>query len=168
MIQRAPSRLRPCWILISGTRIRYDCCMYNTSLPGPMAAEPCLAARARQVHRVISRIYDRHLRDLHISIAQLDMLVTLLDAKAPVRPVDLAREMVMERSTVSRNLKRLQDLGLVELSPGATDREHHVSVTQRGRDVVFHAEEPWSQAQRLIKSLLGREAVRALELVSDQ
>jgi DNA-binding MarR family transcriptional regulator len=141
--------------------------MYN-ALPSTMAAEPCLAATTRRVHRAICGIYHDKLKELGISIGQLDMLVTLLYAGAPVRPIDLAREMLMERSTVSRNLKRLEDLGLLKVLAGSTRREQLVSVTRKGRTLVFRAEARWAEAQRITQSRLGREGVRALELLSER
>ncbi|MDQ4149798.1 MAG: MarR family transcriptional regulator [Actinomycetota bacterium] len=42
------------------------------------------------------------------------MLVTILEFDNNVSPAELGRALLMERSTVSRNLRRLEAQGLVE------------------------------------------------------
>jgi DNA-binding MarR family transcriptional regulator len=117
---------------------------------------------------VITRLYDDHLQELRISVAQLDILVTLLLARVPIRPIDLSREMLMDRSTVTRNLARLARLGLLELRPGNNGREHLIVVTPKGRRLVRRAETLWAQAQDAARSLLKPDGAAALELVSDR
>ena len=140
--------------------------MYN--IPEKMATEMCLAARARRVQRVLSAIYDERLRDVGVSIGQLDMLVTLLYERSPMRPTDLAREMQLERSTVTRNLTRLQDLGAVEIRVSEGKRDRLIHVTRRGQRLVARAEKGWLRAQADARALLGDTGVKGLELVSDR
>jgi DNA-binding MarR family transcriptional regulator len=133
-----------------------------------MATEVCLAARARRLNRVLSALYDDRLREVGISIGQLDMLVTLMYAGAPTRPIDLAREMQMERSTVTRNLAKLEASGVVELRSGEGKRERLIIVTRKGRRVVAHAEAGWTDAQHKARVLLGERGVRGLEVASER
>lgn len=140
--------------------------MYN--IPKRMATEMCLAARARRVQRVLSAIYDERLRDVGISIGQLDMLVTLLYAGSPMRPTDLAREMQLERSTVTRNLARLEDLGAVEIRVSEGKRDRTIHVTRQGQRLVARAETGWLRAQADARALLGDSGVKGLELASDR
>jgi DNA-binding MarR family transcriptional regulator len=108
--------------------------MYNNStLPPRLRSEACLAARARRVHRALVRLYDDRLRELGITVAQLDILATSLHLGSPLRPIDLSRAMVMERSTVSRNLARLAKRRLIRIAAGKNGREQRIEVTARGR-----------------------------------
>lgn len=140
--------------------------MYNT-LPSRMRSEACLAAQTRRVHRAICATYDERLQAEGLTIAQLDVLVTLLYLDRPVRPIDLAREMLAQRSTVSRNLKRLESSGFVQLRPGGSARERLVVVTPEGQSIVTRAETAWVEAQEVTRSMLGPEGVQALELMSE-
>lgn len=139
--------------------------MYN--IPQRMATEVCLAARARRLNRALSAIYNERLRDVGISIGQLDMLVTLMYAGATMRPIDLAREMQMERSTVTRNLAKLERLGVVEFRSGEGMRDRAIYVTRRGQRVVARAEVGWIDAQNEARALLGERGVRGLEIASE-
>lgn len=133
-----------------------------------MATEVCLAARARRLNRVLSALYDERLRDAGISIGQLDTLVTLMYSDEPMRAVDLAREMQMERSTVSRNLAKLEALGVVELRSDEGRRDRLIYVTRKGQRVVAGAEAGWADAQNAARALLGERGVRGLEVLSDR
>jgi DNA-binding MarR family transcriptional regulator len=143
------------------------CCMYNTDVKR-LWEEPCLAARVRRVHRVVARLYDEALRGHRLTAAQLDVLMTLLTAQQPMRRIDLARALATERSTVTRNLDRLQARGLVSSVETGPVGEVHVEVTEAGRHAAESAAEAWSAAQRAAHDRLGDDGVAALELVAQR
>jgi DNA-binding MarR family transcriptional regulator len=128
--------------------------------------EPCLAARVRRVHRIVSRSYDAALKDQGLTAAQLDVLMTLLTAERSVRRVELARALEMERSTVTRNLDRLVNRGLVTAVDGDTPGEARVEVTTAGRQAAEDAADAWFSAQRAIRQQLGEDGVDAVELIA--
>ena len=138
--------------------------MYN--IPPRLRTEMCFAARARRVNRVLSALYDERLAGVGLSIGQLDTLVTLMFAQEPLRPIDLARRMQMERSTVSRNLRKLEALGAVEILLGEARRERLVRVTSAGQRLVARAEKGWAEAQDAARQLLQAAGVDALETLS--
>ena len=145
--------------------------MYSNTLPEAVAAlwdEPCLAAKVRRIHRVVVGGYDEALRPHGLTVAQLDMLMTLLDAAPNIRPVDLSRLLQMDRSTVSRNLDRLESRGLVVRTPGGSGREAHVAVTGVGRQAAERAAEAWFAMQQSTRARLGEGGVAALDLLIQQ
>ena len=150
----------------------YRCCMYNTNSAAPDAPrralweDPCLAARIRRVHRVVTRTYDDALRGCGLTAAQLDVLMTLLTAGRGMRRIDLARALEMERSTVTRNLDRLAARGLVASTPAAG--ELRVVVTPTGRAAAERAAGAWFEAQQATRTTLGEEGVAALQLLTDR
>jgi DNA-binding MarR family transcriptional regulator len=92
--------------------------------------------------------------------------MTLLTAVPDTRPIDLARDLHMDRSTLSRNLKRLQTRGLVDVTPGNNARESRVTVTPAGRQATEQAAEVWFAAQKTTQIRLGVEGITALELLT--
>lgn len=130
-----------------------------------LRATECLAAKARRVDRVLVARYDRRLRPVGITVAQLDLLATLLEFGGECRGVDLADRMYMDPSTISRNLSRLERVGLIATGPGRTRRERRVRVTPNGRRRAEKAFAPWREAQREAASLLGPRGIRALDVL---
>lgn len=122
--------------------------------------ERCLAAQVRRIHRVVVGSYDDALRSLGITVGQLDMLVTLVELGDEGTPAALGRALLMDRSTVSRNLRRLEGQGLVRLS---RRRRRVVELTAKGRRVLDRAYDPWSRTQQQIKEQIGSDGVHALD-----
>ncbi|HEX2054083.1 MAG TPA: MarR family winged helix-turn-helix transcriptional regulator [Actinomycetota bacterium] len=133
----------------------------------PTASE-CLAAKVRRVHRVVVRHYDDNLRRLGITVAQLDMLETLLEHGGRARAVDMSRWLLMDRSTVARNIRRLEAAGLVTVQPGPSKREKEIVVTAQGESLAADAKGPWEHAQQTVGRLLGPEGIEALEVLVER
>ena len=110
--------------------------------------------------------YDAALRSLGITIGQLDMLVTVMDLER-ASPSELARALVMERSTVSRNLARLEDAGLVRVADVDAHKQV-VRLTRSGRRLIERAYEPWREVQADLRSDIGAEGVHALDLLVEK
>jgi DNA-binding MarR family transcriptional regulator len=130
--------------------------------------EACLAAKVRRVHRIVVRHYDHALRESGVTVAQLDILATILELRDNVKPATLGRELLMDRSTVSRNVRRLEDLGLVKVANGPNGRDQILRLTSKGRRTADQAYVPWSAAQTELKKRLGSEGVAALDLLVEK
>ncbi len=131
-------------------------------------ARDCLARRTRMLSRYITRLYDHELRPHGLNSGQMALLVVtaLLD---PARPGDLARELQLDASTVSRNLERMRARGWLRVVPGEGDaREQPVRVTAAGRRLVEEAAPSWERAQRRAGSLLDQQARTVLREVTDR
>jgi MarR family len=74
------------------------------------ASASCIATRVRQLSRIITRAYDDALRPLGITASQFTLLSQLAQQDG-VTAVEIGFTLDIEKSTLSRNLKRLIDLG---------------------------------------------------------
>jgi DNA-binding transcriptional ArsR family regulator len=72
----------------------------------------CIATRIRQLSRIITRVYDDAMRPLGITASQ-STLLTQLAQQDGITAVEIGCTLDIEKSTLSRNLKRLLDLGLI-------------------------------------------------------
>jgi len=143
--------------------------MYNSTEPQALnRAEPCYAAALRYVSRVLLGGYDDAIRESGLTIAQLDLLATVLTHNGPLRPTDLGQLMAMSRSTVTRDLARLQRDQLVTLMPGNSGRELRVAVTEQGKQAVLRALPGWATAQKNLRGRLGANGIQALLLVYEK
>jgi DNA-binding MarR family transcriptional regulator len=75
--------------------------------------------------------------------------------EAPV--TELSRALVMDRTTLARNLKPLESLGLLTVEAGTDRRRHLVRLTERGRQALARALPYWEQAQHQVVTRLGQE-----------
>ncbi len=114
--------------------------------------ETCLAFRVRRINRRVTRIYDAVLRPFELTIAQFNMLIALalgLDLRAG----DLARALDLEKSTLSRNLKRLIDRRVVVVA----GERRALKLSASGRRLVARALPAWREAQREAAVALATE-----------
>src|SRR5260370_42168742 len=84
------------------------------------AGGACLGLRVSRLHRVVARVYEQALQTAGLSLPQMEILTVLIGATGPVRPAALAASLMLERSTVSRNLALMQKRGwgpVTETSP---------------------------------------------------
>lgn len=80
-----------------------------------------------------------------------------------MRPTDLGHRLLMDRSTVSRDLDRLEAAGLVRIGPGPSGRERSARVTETGKQRVAEAVAAWAEVQETTERLLGRRGRSALD-----
>ena len=84
-------------------------------------ANACLATRVRQLSRIVTRVYDDAMRPLGITASQYTLLAQLA-ARDAITAVEIGHELDIEKSTLSRNLKRLLALGHINMDPPAGRR----------------------------------------------
>lgn len=69
----------------------------------------------------------------------------------------LAKMVVMDRTTLTRNLKPLEKKGLIKVTPGKDRRMKVVTLTEKGNETLIKALPIWEKAQAHIIKELGQE-----------
>ena len=118
-------------------------------------ASPCTCFRVRKLTRLMSQRYDRRLAAAGLNLNQYSILRRLGDRARAIG--DLARELGMDRSTLSRDLRPLLAAGWIEPAEGEDARQRPVRVTAAGRRALARAVPLWREAQDDIEALLGGE-----------
>ncbi len=113
----------------------------------------CLGMRTRMLDRVVTGIYDRHLRGSGVRISQVSLLTAIATA-GEAGPADLCRWLLMEKSTVSRAVDRMVDQGWIETTEAADGRSYRLALTRAGRAKLLSVREPWRAAQAEARELL--------------
>ena len=122
----------------------------------------CLATRVRQLSRIVTRMYDDALRPLGITGSQFTLL-TQLGQQDGITAVEIGYTLDIEKSTLSRNLKRLIALGLIEMDPPAGRRGRGLHLTPKGQVMIKEAYPTWSEAQSRALSLMGEDSKSTLD-----
>jgi DNA-binding MarR family transcriptional regulator len=124
--------------------------------------EICNCAALRQAARRVTKLYDNALVPVGLGLNQFSILARL-SLVGPSTIQDLARLLVMDRSTLGHLLRPLEKRGLVKLEISEWDRRSRmVALTQAGEAAVAKGRPRWAAAQSQFESTFGREA--ALEL----
>ena len=128
-----------------------------------MAGE-CYCVALRKAARKVTSLYDAALEPTGINVAQFSLLRTI-DRAAPVSLTELGRMTELDRSTVGRNVRLLQRMGLVRVAPGADQREATVALDELGLEILRRGAPLWDEAQRKIEASLGPAAAQMRRLL---
>jgi DNA-binding MarR family transcriptional regulator len=113
----------------------------------------CLALR--QAARKVSQLYDQCLAPFGLRTTQFSILVRL-QRSGPWAIGALAERMVMDRTTLGRNIQPLQRDGLIVVGPDPADRRSRVlSITAKGAERVAAARPAWEAAQARFEAGFG-------------
>ena len=124
----------------------------------------CLAARTRLINRTITAIYDEALRPLGVTSNQLTILVVVTNG-GPISPSEIAQNLNMEKSTVSRNIGRMRSNGWLTVTPAESGRGQWLTLNDRGSALVAESLPLWKNAQAQAKAVLGQrgaDSIRSL------
>jgi len=132
----------------------------------PAKPRGCTFLRLRKLTRRITQRYDLHLQPSGLRITQFSLLATLAGADG-MSISDLAWQLAMDRTTLTRNLQPLIAAGHIALGAGKDGRSRSVFLTPAGRRTFESTLPQWRAAQREIQVLLGPDALQHLHLILD-
>lgn len=124
----------------------------------------CACGNLRKAVRAVTQFYDEALRPVGLRASQLALLAAGNGLGAPTMS-QLAKFMVMDRTTLTRNLRPLEKQELIRIKPGKDRREREVTVTRRGLETLAKAYPAWRKAQAHVTNSLGKE--RMSQLLAD-
>ncbi|OGB30613.1 MAG: MarR family transcriptional regulator [Burkholderiales bacterium RIFCSPLOWO2_12_FULL_61_40] len=135
--------------------------------PDLQKPQGCTNLKLRQLMRRVARHYDDEVGKTGLKGTQYSLLSYVVKL-GPIRAVDLAAEMKVSTSTLSRNLQPLVAAGLLAIGPGADARSRLITATEEGQRKRVEAQRQWRVAQEGINQILGEQRVVALHALIDE
>jgi DNA-binding MarR family transcriptional regulator len=121
----------------------------------------CVCFNLRKAARITAQVYDQHLAPVGLKNTQFSLL-NVVATLGPLSITDLAGQLVMDRTTLTRNLKPVERDGLIEVVAGEDARTRHVQITTKGRKTLNKALPLWEDAQQYVLTALGQARWRSL------
>jgi DNA-binding MarR family transcriptional regulator len=109
-------------------------------------AATCAGFNLRRASRAVSQHFDHALAPTGLRMTQFTLLGALAIGGS-VTINDLARVLVIDRTTLTRNLRLLRTAGHVAATTNGTGREQRISLTEDGRETLARAVPLWRAAQ---------------------
>ncbi len=119
-------------------------------------ATTCTCFNLRKASRLVTHLFDEKLKPTGLLGTQFTILIAIASIGSGTIS-GLAEGLVMDRTTVTRNLKPLERDGLIQIERGQDQRERVVKLTQAGQDRLAQAFPLWQQAQAQIIEALGQQ-----------
>ncbi len=125
-------------------------------------AQGCVCFNIRKSARAITQLYEEALRPTGLRATQFTLLVaTRVMGTATIS--GLAKGLVMDRTTLTRNMKPLEKQGFIRITPGKEDRrEREVILTLAGQEILSEALPLWKTVQQSVVESLGQSRVTRL------
>ncbi|MDJ0946665.1 MAG: MarR family winged helix-turn-helix transcriptional regulator [Kiloniellales bacterium] len=125
------------------------------------AATRCANFNLRRASRALGQVYDAALRPVGLKGTQFSLLTALaLLGRVPLS--ELARELGMDRTSLTRNLRPLLREGYVREDRGEDRRQRLLALTEAGRRTYREALPLWQAVQDRIEDRLGSERLERL------
>jgi DNA-binding MarR family transcriptional regulator len=122
----------------------------------------CMGMRVRRAARVVGNYYDLHLKSAGLKGTQFTLLNAIF-LNSSITITQLADLLLLNRTTLNRNLKPLERQGLVRTGPGKDQRTRVLKLTQGGRSILLRALPLWVKAQSGVVETLGSRIGRLTE-----
>jgi DNA-binding MarR family transcriptional regulator len=115
----------------------------------------CACLKVRTAARAVTRVYDDALRPVGLRGTQLSVLIAVAYGEA-VSIASMSRLLGMDRSTLTRNLRPLEEKGLVILGPESRHRSRTLTITSKGEQLVGKALPIWEKTQEKLRNELPK------------
>ena|ERR1700676_4395741 len=126
------------------------------------SSQECNCLALRQAARHVTQFYDQCLAPAGLRTTQLSILAKL-QRLGPLTINALARQLVMDRTTLGRTMLPLERDGLISIEDGSLDRRSkELRLTKEGAERLRVARRLWSQAQMQFEAAFGGERASTL------
>ena len=121
----------------------------------------CVCISIRKASRKLTARYDADLAPIGINLAQFSLLRNI-KRHGPVSLTTLSDIVELDRSTLGRNVRVLERMGLVAIAAGKDQREATLTLTDDGKSTIATATPLWERTQTAIQTKLGADGVAQL------
>lgn len=129
-------------------------------LPQTHRVEDCACLQLRMASRAVTRLFDKIIEPSGLKATQFSFLAAI-DEAGEATVGGLAAHLVMDSSTVARNLKPLEKAGLIAVRAAEDRRYRIVRLTRKGVIKLAEAMPFWCQAHETLEGLVGSETISA-------
>jgi DNA-binding MarR family transcriptional regulator len=128
--------------------------MQETPLSPALESADCNCLALRQAARHVSQIYDAHLAPVGLKTTQYSILAKL-NRLGPLSINELAKLMVMDRTTLGRAVRPLERDKLLAIGGDDDGRKRSLKLTTAGQARLKAAAAKWREAQKEFELTFG-------------
>ena len=134
-------------------------------MPNKLKPELCNCLALRQAARHVTQFYDHYLVPTGVRTTQFSILA-MLEGLGPISINALAEAMVMDRTTLGRNIQPLEREGLIAVTKGRADRRSkELQLTDAGAARLHAASKAWAEAQTRFERSFGSKRASDLRAI---
>lgn len=133
----------------------------KSTFPNIQSCSPqhCISGKMMKCNRIILQVFRKHIGRFGITNSQLSILFVTAK-KETVTQRFLSEMLFLEKSTVSRNIRRLLKDGHI-----SKDSKQQITMTYEGKILLEKVIPEWEKAMAEAKEVLKNEGEEALNLI---
>lgn len=116
----------------------------------------CCCFNLRKITRVITQYYDRSLEPSGLRCTQFNLLINLINSSAKTL-TEMAEGLMMDRTTLTRNLRPLEKLGLITSSHVHDKRSKAYVLSELGTQTLYKGIPLWEAAHKRMMAEFGQD-----------
>ena len=121
-----------------------------------MLKKQCLCIDLRSAAQKLTQTYDAAMASSGLSVTQFSQLHLIKSMQGPTL-TEMAEASQQDRSTLGRNLKVLQNMGLIITKTGTDARSKTIHLSRKGTNAYKRAAPLWLSVQSTLTARLGIE-----------
>lgn len=127
----------------------------------------CLNAKLRKLHRIINGAYMTNLKPFGLRGSMLSILF-IIGKRPGINQKSIADTLILDQSTMSRDLKKLVDKGWVDFYKGGEDaRNKQLQLTNKGIELLEEVTPIWERMHLSVEEILGRHNIQQIDLITN-
>ncbi len=126
----------------------------------------CINAKLRRLHRLINSAYQQKINPFGLRGSMLSILF-IIGKKKHVNQKFIAEKLVLDQSTMSRDLKKLVNQGLVLVSKGEDTRHSVLELSNKGYELLEEITPVWEELHHSVEEILGKFSIQQLDVMTE-
>ena len=125
----------------------------------------CINAKLRRLHRLIDSAYQQKINPFGLRGSMLSLMF-IVGKRPGVSQKEVAYRLVLDQSTVSRDIKKLTDRGLIQRERGTDLRQTELSLTKAGYQLLEEVSPVWELLHQKVEAILGQFNIQQIDAIA--
>ncbi|GAB3168220.1 MarR family winged helix-turn-helix transcriptional regulator [Telluribacter humicola] len=126
----------------------------------------CINAKLRRLHRMLNAAYESKFKPFGLQGSMVSILF-IIGKRRNVNQKAIANMLVLDQSTMSRDLKKLVEKGWVQVTKAKDPRHSELSLTREGYELLETIAPIWEKLHTTVEGILGKYNIQQLDLITE-
>ncbi|MEL6675796.1 MAG: MarR family winged helix-turn-helix transcriptional regulator [Bacteroidota bacterium] len=125
----------------------------------------CINSRLRKMHRMINQVYMARIKPFGLRGSMLS-IIFIIGKNPGVNQKTLAERLLLDPSTMSRDLQKLVKKGWVYMEKGQDGRHSALYMTREGYELLEEVSPVWEETHRQFSEILGSFSLMQIDQIT--
>jgi DNA-binding MarR family transcriptional regulator len=126
----------------------------------------CINAKLRRLHRLLNSVYMRKLKPFGLQGSMLSILF-IIGKEQRINQKTIADRLVLDPSTMSRDLRKMLDNGWISIRKGKDSRHSELELTAKGYRLLEEVSPVWEKLHHSVEELLGTYHIGQIDTITN-